>query len=61
MISRNTLNGRPPRTMRDASRNPFDWIEHEPAPRRTLTDAADVALLLIAAATCVGWIVGALT
>lgn len=27
MKTRPTLNGRPPRTLRDASRDPFDWVD----------------------------------
>lgn len=33
MMTRPTINGRPPRTLRDACRDPFDWLEgpHKPA------------------------------
>lgn len=27
VMTRHTLNGRPPRTLRDAARDPFDWID----------------------------------
>lgn len=32
MLIRPTLNARQPRTMRDTSRDAFDWIEHHRAP-----------------------------
>lgn len=32
MLTRQTLNAREPRTLRDASRNPWDYIEHHRAP-----------------------------
>lgn len=32
MLTRPTLNGRLPRTLRDAGRDPWDYIEHYRAP-----------------------------
>lgn len=32
MLTRPTLNARQPRTMRDTTRDCFDWIEHHRAP-----------------------------
>lgn len=32
MLMRTTLNARLPRTLRDASRDPFDYLEHHRAP-----------------------------
>lgn len=32
MLTRQTLNGRQPRTLRDASRDPWDYVEHHRAP-----------------------------
>jgi hypothetical protein len=32
MLTRQTLNARLPRTLRDTSRDPFDYIEHYRAP-----------------------------
>lgn len=32
MMIRRTLNGRPPHTMKDSGRDPFDYVEHYRAP-----------------------------
>ncbi|HMQ72893.1 MAG TPA: hypothetical protein PKA84_01360 [Rubrivivax sp.] len=58
MILRRTLNGQPPRTLRDAARDPFDWLE-APASADTherRARAAERAMLLLAVACAAWWL-----
>jgi hypothetical protein len=53
MLTSTTLNARPPRTLQDSARDPFDWIEHHRSPRHwaepLITVMAVVFALAIAA------------
>jgi hypothetical protein len=44
---RNTLNGQEARTLRDTSRDPYDWIEHHRSPIRSVVLAFRVWLVLL--------------
>lgn len=60
-MTRQTLNGRQPRTLRDASRDPFDWID---GPHRgdvhRIGRIGDRAIAVIAAACAAAILVPAL-
>jgi hypothetical protein len=49
---RNTVNGQVARTLRDASRDPYDWIEHHRSP------VAGVVFVFRAWLVLVGIVVG---
>ena len=47
MKIRSTLNGLTPRTMRDAIRDPWDWLQASPRPDTPAEQIAGVVLALI--------------
>ena len=47
MKIRSTLNGLAPRTLRDAARDPWDWLQASPRPDTPAEKAAGFVLVLI--------------
>lgn len=54
MLTRRTLNGRAPRTLRDASRDPYDWID---GPHKPMTVRAERVMAWMFGACVVAWVV----
>lgn len=52
MQVRRTLNGRTPHTLRDASRDPYDWID---GPHKPMTLRAERVMAWMAGAVVVCW------
>lgn len=47
MKIRTTINGRMPRTLRDACRDPWDWFETSPRPGTPTEQALGLALAIV--------------
>ena len=47
MKLRSTLNGLQPRTLRDAARDPWDWLQASPRPDTRGEQAAGVVLAVV--------------
>ena len=60
MKIRSTLNGLAPRTLRDAARDPYDWLQASPRPDTPAEKVAGVVLAvvigIIGAAALVHWL-----
>ena len=56
MKLRGTLNGKQPRTLRDAQRDPYDWIEHHRSPSHSVVLAFRVWLALVGFLAASAWL-----
>jgi hypothetical protein len=55
MLTRSTINGKQPRTLQDAARDPYDWIS---GPHKPTVIGAEKVIALIAGGCALVWCLG---